>query len=244
MLVVSYDGDGSSLELIPDLKSEIDSRWVSTNINTQLGVSWRIWLPELLTSMSPSYNDSPLESEFPVAGENSGEWAYTFENNEGDADSRNWKTGDEVQFLFKIGSTEIDHDGDGTNVTGFYSFSMPESRIKSRDFSFLDWWSFHFGSIKSQRGGVSILNNVINSTVKETTVVKVDMPSDGILNVYVMTLDGNVIKRLAKGKTTAGTHYYKWDGTNNAGKAVARGMYFVRVSGKGIDETRKVMVVK
>ena len=244
VLVVSYDGDGSSLELIPDLKSEIDSRWVSTNINTQLGVSWRIWLPEILTSMSPSYNDSPLESEFPVAGENSGEWAYTFENNEGDADSRNWKTGDEVQFLFKIGSTEIDHDGDGTNVTGFYSFSMPESRIKSGDFSFLDLWSFHFGSIKSQRGGVSILNNVINSTVKETTVVKVDMPSDGILNVYVMTLDGNVIKRLAKGKTTAGTHYYKWDGTNNAGKAVARGMYFVRVSGKGIDETRKVMVVK
>lgn len=244
VLVVSYDGDGSSLELIPDLKSEIDSRWVSTNINTQLGVSWRIWLPELLTSMSPSYNDSPLESEFPVAGENSGEWAYTFENDEGEADSRNWKTGDEVQFLFKIGSTEIDHDGDGTNVTGFYSFSMPESRIKSGDFSFLDLWSFHFGSIKSQRGGVSILNNVINSTVKETTVVKVDMPSDGILNVYVMTLDGNVIKRLAKGKTTAGTHYYKWDGTNNAGKAVARGMYFVRVSGKGIDETRKVMVVK
>ena len=244
VLVVSYDGDGSSLELIPDLKNEIDSRWVSTNINTQLGVSWRIWLPELLTSMSPSYNDSPLESEFPVAGENSGEWAYTFENDEGEADSRNWKTGDEVQFLFKIGSTEIDHDGDGTNVTGFYSFSMPESRIKSGDFSFLDLWSFHFGSIKSQRGGVSILNNVINSTVKETTVVKVDMPSDGILNVYVMTLDGNVIKRLAKGKTTAGTHYYKWDGTNNAGKAVARGMYFVRVSGKGIDETRKVMVVK
>ena len=33
-------------------------------------------------------------------------------------------------------------------------------------------------------------------------------------------------------------------GTNGAGKSVARGMYFVRVIGDEIDETRKVMVVK
>jgi flagellar hook assembly protein FlgD len=59
-----------------------------------------------------------------------------------------------------------------------------------------------------------------------------------------MTLDGNVVRRLAKGRASAGTHYYKWNGSNNAGAPVARGIYFVRVSGKGIDETRKVMVVK
>lgn len=244
VLMVSYDGDGSSLELIPDLSADVDKLCVSQNINTQLGASWRIWLPELLTSIAPSFNESPLESEFPAAGENDGEWAYTFKNNASDEEGRGWKAGDEVQFLFKIGDTKIDHDGDGMNVTDFYSFSMPESRIAKGDFSFLDLWSFHFGSIKSQRGGVSILNNVINSTSKEETVVKVDMPDDGILNVYVMTLDGNVVRRLAKGRASAGTHYYKWNGSNNAGAPVARGIYFVRVSGKGIDETRKVMVVK
>ncbi len=244
VLMVSYDGDGSSLELIPDLSADVDKLCVSQNINTQLGASWRIWLPELLTSIAPSFNESPLESEFPAAGENDGEWAYTFKNNASDEEGRGWKAGDEVQFLFKIGDTKIDHDGDGMNVTDFYSFSMPESRIAKGDFSFLDLWSFHFGSIKSQRGGVSILNNVINSTSKEETVVKVDMPDDGILNVYVMTLDGNVVRRLAKGRASAGTHYYKWNGSNNAGVPVARGIYFVRVSGKGIDETRKVMVIK
>ena len=39
-------------------------------------------------------------------------------------------------------------------------------------------------------------------------------------------------------------HYYHWNGTNNSGNAVARGIYFIRVVGPGIDETRKVMVVK
>jgi flagellar hook assembly protein FlgD len=43
---------------------------------------------------------------------------------------------------------------------------------------------------------------------------------------------------------TAGTHYYTWNGKNNAGNSVARGLYFVRVVGEGIDETRKVMIVK
>ncbi|MBR4630352.1 MAG: hypothetical protein IKO57_07925 [Treponema sp.] len=243
-LHVSFDGDGSTLELIPDLKSELDPLWISSNINTQLGVSWRVWLPELVTSVSSSYNDSPLQGEYPTESEISGQWIYIFQNEEADSDSRNWKSGDEVQFIFKIGDTEIDHDGDGTNVTSFYALTMPESRISAGDFSFLDLWSFHFASIKSQRGGVSVLNNVINSNEKENVVIKVDMPSDGLLNVYVMTLDGNVIKRFAKGKTSSGTHYYKWDGTNTNGKPVARGLYFVRVSGTGIDETRKVMVVK
>ncbi len=243
-LHVSFDGDGSTLELIPDLKSELDPLWISSNINTQLGVSWRVWLPELMTSVASSYNDSPLQGEYPTESEISGQWIYIFQNEEADSDSRNWKSGDEVQFIFKIGDTEIDHDGDGTNVTSFYALTMPESRISAGDFSFLDLWSFHFASIKSQRGGVSVLNNVINSNEKENVVIKVDMPSDGLLNVYVMTLDGNVIKRFAKGKTSSGTHYYKWDGTNTNGKPVARGLYFVRVSGTGIDETRKVMVVK
>ena len=56
--------------------------------------------------------------------------------------------------------------------------------------------------------------------------------------------DGNVIKYLHTGPEKAGTHYYDWDGSNLAGKAVARGMYFIRVVGNGFDETRKVMVVK
>jgi flagellar hook assembly protein FlgD len=70
------------------------------------------------------------------------------------------------------------------------------------------------------------------------------MPQDGILNVMIMTLDGNVIDYLSYGKTTAGSHHYTWDGKNKAGSPVARGMYFIRVIGTNFDETRKVMVVK
>ena len=70
------------------------------------------------------------------------------------------------------------------------------------------------------------------------------MPRDGNLRVIVNTADGNVVKYLESGRQTAGLHYYYWNGTNNSGKEVARGIYFIRVVGPDIEETRKVMVVK
>ncbi|MBR1721554.1 MAG: hypothetical protein IJ727_03565, partial [Treponema sp.] len=137
------------------------------------------------------------------------------------------------------------HDGDKrTAPIPLYALRMPEERINAGDFSFVDLWSFTVSDITRQRGGVTILNNVINAANGEKTAVEVNMASEGNLNVYVLTLDGNVVKRLSKGKVSAGSHYYYWDGKNNGGKPVARGMYFIRVSGSGIDETRKVMVVK
>ena len=42
----------------------------------------------------------------------------------------------------------------------------------------------------------------------------------------------------------AGDHIYFWDGKNNGGNPVARGIYFVRIAGPDIDEIRKILVVK
>ena len=112
------------------------------------------------------------------------------------------------------------------------------------NFMSLDLWSFRLKSIVAQRGGVTILNNVINSAVGEKVVLRVDLPEESNLKVLVMTLDGNIVDYLARGVTSSGEHYYSWDGSNRNGKPVARGMYFIRVMAEGIDETRKVLVVK
>ena len=88
------------------------------------------------------------------------------------------------------------------------------------------------------------MNNVINAAVGEKTVLKVNMPSSGNLDIMIMTIDGNIVKYLAHGNASAGEHFYYWDGRNNAGSEVARGIYFVIVKAPGIDENRKVMVVK
>jgi hypothetical protein len=186
-----------------------------------------------------------------------------------DLSSKGWKAGDQVKFLFGIMDSSaapqpvmIRHvpvfNGDSTGgyYTGteypLYALRLTQSLSSSDTLasagkkiaSSLDLWSFKLKSLVSQRGGVTILNNVINASSGESTVVKVTMPSDGSLSVVVMTLDGDIVQYLQHGTTSSGDHYYNWNGTTKSGKRVARGMYFIRVFGTGIDETRKVMVVK
>ena len=167
-----------------------------------------------------------------------------------------WTAGDQITFLFGLTNS------DGSPVTIMHapvldinndmkylpsSAKMPLYALRqtdSTDLMSLDLWSFRLKDVVSQRGGVSIYNNTINSSKQEKVVVKVDQPQKGNLTVLVTTLDGNIVDYLHRGSSEAGEHFYSWDGTNRKGRPVARGMYFIRVTGPGIDETRKVMVVK
>ncbi|MBR1537501.1 MAG: hypothetical protein IJ630_11245 [Treponema sp.] len=239
--------NNESLSLVIDKKSNISSEWISDKFNLLTGNDWRIWIDTYMNSLANGYNSSPtqLSDNFEDIEDSEILKNMTLSN-----EKFNFANKDTYQFFFKILDSngeviELNHDGDTTTPKiPLYSFWMPEANIKSQKFSFLDLWSFSLSDITKQRGGVSILNNVINASVGEKTAIEVEMKSSGNLNVYIMTLDGNIVKRLSKGTVSAGTHFFYWDGKNNAGKSVARGLYFVRVSASGIDETRKVMVVK
>ncbi len=240
--------------MIPSKKAQISSSSVSDKINSLINADWRLWLPSALKAVASQANTNTLDSPSdPVTADDDKGflWNYTLPQSTYD-----FASGDEIQFLFKLVDSDgnditIDNDADDfggatqpTDRVPLYAVKMPEAKIKAGDFSFVDLWSFGIKSIKQQRGGVTILNNVINVNVREQTVVEVTTKEEGSLNVFVMTLDGNIVKRLNHGRVSAGTHYYRWNGTNNSGTPVARGLYFVRVVGPGIDETRKVMCVK
>ena len=243
------EGESRKLALVAEKKSALKSSWISDRYNSLTGSDWRIWLDCTMDSVASGYNSAPFSNNCsPVFEKVDGSdslWNMTWKN-----DDFKLAAGNEYQFFFKIldsagNPIEIDHDGDAeTAKIPLYAFRMPKEQIAAGNFSFIDLWSFNISSITKQRGGVTILNNVIDAGIGEKCTVEVNLPSEGNLNIFVMTLDGNIIKRLSKGIVTAGTHYYYWDGKNNAGNPVARGLYFVRVSGSGIDETRKVMVVK
>ncbi|MBU0956899.1 MAG: hypothetical protein KKI09_15865 [Spirochaetes bacterium] len=107
-----------------------------------------------------------------------------------------------------------------------------------------DLWRYRVEDVIKQRGGVTILNNVIDSTRNERTALQLELVEAGQVSVLVFTLDGDIVKALHRGRLAAGNYTMTWDGTNTAGNPVVRGMYFVRVVAPGIDEIRKVMVVK
>lgn len=240
--------------LVPSKSSALSSEMISDKINLLLGTDWRVWFPTSLKAVATHPNSSVMSENFPESadGGNGILWNYTLKN-----EDYGFRSGDEIQFLFKFtdaAGNDILLDNDADDFTGgsanpshpvpLYALKMPLEKINAGDFSFVDLWSFKIKSIKQQRGGVTILNNVINVNAREQAVLEVNVPEEGNLNVFVMTVDGNIVKRLNHGRVNSGTHYYRWNGTNNASKPVARGLYFVRVVGPGIDETRKVLCVK
>ncbi len=240
------------------LSDSPDAGSVSTQFNKDFKTSLRVWLPDLTDGIFRA-----------LSAKNNSNFTYvdsSLLNEEEPAEGlifdipvemiNRWKNGDQISFIFGI--TESDgspvsifnspyYDNEQRRYNYALSSKVPLYSLRMHDITdigTLDLWSFRLKSETAQRGGVTILNNVIDAGKGEKTVVKISLPDEGRLNVIVMTLDGNIITYLNRGNTKAGEHYFTWDGKNRNGKPVARGMYFVRVIGSGIDETRKVMVVK
>lgn len=267
-VVTSQDsGNSEDAESLPEkiimyYDKSPDSDSVSKEYNKNLEQNLRVWIPSLvpvdtsgssteispLTALAPATNSSNLFAVGKVS-KNIAKFTLDWETME----KNGYSSGNQVSFLFGLAEPDgspvkICHAPAYDEITGVYRLEpqpLFALRLKnSNDPVSLDLWSFRLKSAVLQRGNVTIFNNVIDVNKGEMSVVRVNMPSKGKLDVIVMTLDGNIIRYLQHGTASAGEHNYSWNGTSKSGKKVARGLYFVRVFGNGIDETRKIMVVK
>lgn len=268
-VVTSQDsGNSEDAESLPEkiimyYDKSPDSDSVSKEYNKNLEQNLRVWIPSLvpvdtsgssteqissLTALASATNSNNLFAAGEVS-KNIAKFTLDWETME----KNGYSSGNQVSFLFGLAEPDgspvkICHAPSYDEITGVYRLEhqpLFALRLKnSNDPVSLDLWSFRLKSAVLQRGNVTIFNNVIDVNKGEMSVVRVNMPSEGRLDVIVMTLDGNIIRYLQHGTASAGEHNYSWNGTSKSGKKVARGLYFVRVFGNGIDETRKIMVVK
>ena len=268
-VVTSQDsGNSEDAESLPEkiimyYDKSPDSDSVSKEYNKNLEQNLRVWIPSLvpvdtsgssteriysLTALASATNSNNLFAVGEVS-KNIAKFTLDWETME----KNGYSSGNQVSFLFGLAEPDgspvkICHAPSYDEITGVYRLEpqpLFALRLKnSNDPVSLDLWSFRLKSAVLQRGNVTIFNNVIDVNKGEMSVVRVNMPSEGRLDVIVMTLDGNIIRYLQHGTASAGEHNYSWNGTSKSGKKVARGLYFVRVFGNGIDETRKIMVVK
>lgn len=268
-VVTSQDsGNSEDAESLPEkiimyYDKSPDSDSVSKEYNKNLEQNLRVWIPSLVPVDTSGSSTEPISSltalasatnsnNLFAAGEvskNIAKFTLDWETME----KNGYSSGNQVSFLFGLAEPDgspvkICHAPSYDEITGVYRLEpqpLFALRLKnSNDPVSLDLWSFRLKSAVLQRGNVTIFNNVIDVNKGEMSVVRVNMPSEGKLDVIVMTLDGNIIRYLQHGTASAGEHNYSWNGTSKSGKKVARGLYFVRIFGNGIDETRKIMVVK
>jgi uncharacterized repeat protein (TIGR01451 family) len=86
--------------------------------------------------------------------------------------------------------------------------------------------------------------NYIEINKGDRVTINFKAPGDGEASIVVHNISGELIKNVLKEKVTAGYHSAQWDGTNNAGKKVSRGVYFVLVKQGEWKVMKRVVVLK
>ena len=105
-------------------------------------------------------------------------------------------------------------------------------------------WVYKVRDLRVQRGEATVTSNVINPLRGETVKVTYSITQTGMVTINVFDLKGDIVDVLYRGQRTAGEYSTSWDGRNRGNRVVARGVYFIRIVGPGINEIRKVLVVK
>jgi hypothetical protein len=136
------------------------------------------------------------------------------------------EVGAEVEFVLKLGTRYAVRLQDATDVRSVAP------------------WSFAVREVVSQRGGVTILQNVIDPSIGERSTLTFALDRAGLVTILVTNLAGDVVDILLRGPQPVGRQDINWDGRNRAGQIVGRGIYFITVAGPGIQESRKVLVIK
>jgi len=76
------------------------------------------------------------------------------------------------------------------------------------------------------------------------TIIRYDLPKAGPVRLAVYALTGQVVRTLVDGERPVGRHSVTWDGTDNASRNVASGVYLYRMDAGDFRAVRKLVLVR
>jgi len=74
--------------------------------------------------------------------------------------------------------------------------------------------------------------------------IGIDLPSKAMTAVNIYNIKGQLVKNLMQGVKEAGKYQLSWDATDNQGRSVASGVYFIKVDNGGAIKLQKAILMK
>jgi hypothetical protein len=100
-------------------------------------------------------------------------------------------------------------------------------------------------SVQVKTGGPSAVSAFASpNPFNPETKVSYSLKSAGNTTVRIYSLEGRLVRTLHDGYATAGTHEVRWNGMDNAGRAVTTGVYFLSVKSLGTQAVSKLHLLK
>ena len=110
---------------------------------------------------------------------------------------------------------------------------------------------------------MAVVNNLTVSTDNETlgpkvfaihqnypnpfnpvTTLRYDLPEDGLVDITVYDMLGNVVSNLVNVNQSSGYKTAQWNATNNQGEPVSTGVYLYRIKAGNFVDTKKMILLK
>lgn len=91
---------------------------------------------------------------------------------------------------------------------------------------------------------VKVYHGVFKPGENEKTSVAFNLPAAAVVTVKVYDSSGRKVRDLYSGSSASGLNAMQWDGRNDGGQRVSSGVYTIKVEGGGINQTRRVVVVR
>jgi hypothetical protein len=76
------------------------------------------------------------------------------------------------------------------------------------------------------------------------TRIAYEVPQNGRAELRIYAANGRVVRSLVEAELEAGPHAVVWDGLDESGRAVSSGVYFYVLVAPGVEESRKMLLLR
>jgi len=76
------------------------------------------------------------------------------------------------------------------------------------------------------------------------TTLRYDLPEDGLVNITIYDMLGNVVNNLVNTYQSSGYKSVQWNATDNLGQPVSAGVYLYSIEAGGFRQTKKMILLK
>ncbi len=129
-----------------------------------------------------------------------------------------------------------------TSLGPYWSRILSEVTVAPETDHFIDRSGQSVWGLSAQR--FDVLPPAPGSDLNPETTIRFDLPSSGEAELSLFNLTGQRVAKLIRGFREMGSYTLRWDGTDDAGRALASGMYIYRLTAGDRVETRKLMLLR
>ncbi len=144
-----------------------------------------------------------------------------------------------VAALNPFGYEIVQDDGFGVPHGLLYTRAMAQD-IMSRLLNYERCWPIAADTPPAATGLTGIFPNPFNPV----TTIRFGLAEPGQVDLRIYDLSGRRVRTLVDGRLEAGAHELEWQGRDDAGHALASGVYFLRFKAGETNDTDKLILLK